>query len=125
MKRWLACLTSAVICSIAFCSSSAAEQATPAAMQFEKRLYDQIGSVWYRYMQANSEKIPMGTAQIAMTISANGKITKLKVQSNTSNRLFATICVKAVREAKLPPFPPELLTYGKFENTISFKVFPN
>src|SRR5437016_5203371 len=125
MKRWLACLASAAIYSIAFCNSSSAEQATPAAMQFEKRLYDQIGSAWYRSMQANSEKIPVGTARIAMTVSADGKITKLKVLSNTSNQLFATICLRAIRETKLPPFPPELLTYGKFENTISFKMFPN
>ena len=92
---------------------------------FKKRLYDQIGQAWYRDMQANSQKVALGTARIALTTLPDGKITKLRVLSNTSNRFFAQICLRAIQQAKIPPVPAELLTHGKFEDEISFKVFPN
>jgi len=92
---------------------------------FKKHLYDQIGSAWYRDVQANFKKIALGTVRIAVTVSPDGKITKLRVLANTSNQLFAKICLRAIQEAKIPPVPAELLTRGKFEDEISFKMFPN
>jgi len=57
--------------------------------------------------------------------TAGGKITKLRVLSNTSDQLFAKICLRAIQEAKIPPVPAELLTRGRFEDEISFTTFPN
>ena len=90
-----------------------------------KRLYDQIGAAWYRDMVANSQKIPVGTARISLTVLPDGKITKLRVVSNTSNQLFAQICLRAIQQAKIPPVPAALLSHGRFEDEISFKMFPN
>jgi TonB family protein len=92
---------------------------------FKKHLSDQIGSAWYRYMQANSQKIALGTVRIALTASPDGKITKLRVLSNTSNQLFGKICLRAIQETKIPPVPSDLLTRGRFEDEISFTVFAN
>jgi len=92
---------------------------------FKKRLFDQIGAAWYWGVAANSEKIAFGTARIAFSISPDGKITKLRVLSNTSNQLFANICLRAIQKAKIPKVPAELLTHGKFEDEISFTTFPN
>jgi hypothetical protein len=126
MRRRLVSVTCAALCSIAYCTSSWAQQATlPPTHLFEKRLHDQIGSVWYRYMQANSKKVALGTVRIALTVSPDGKITKLRVLSNTSNQLFAKICLRAIQETKIPPVPIDLLTHGEFEGEISFNVFAN
>lgn len=91
---------------------------------FIKELHDQIGRTWYRDVQANSQKIALGTIRIALIASPDGKITKLRVLNNTSDRLFADICLSAIYQAKIPPVPPELLTHGKFEDEISFTMFP-
>ena len=111
---------------IACCMTSLAEQqSSVAAQQFQKKLYDQIGDAWYRDMQANSKKVALGTVRIAFTTSPDGKITRLRVISNTSNEFFASICIRAIRQAKIPPVPAELLAHGRFEDQISFKNFPN
>jgi outer membrane biosynthesis protein TonB len=126
MPLRLVSLTCAALCLIAYCSSSWAQQATPSPMHpFKKRLYDQIGSTWYRDVQANSQKIALGTVTIALTASPDGKIIKLRVLSNTSNQLFAKICLRVIQQAKIPPVPVELLTRGKFEDQILFKMFAN
>ena len=91
---------------------------------FKKDLADQIGRAWYRDMEARSQNIALGTIQIALTASPEGKITNVRVLSNTSNKLFAKICLSAIQHAKLPPVPQELLSDGKFEDEITFTVFP-
>ena len=127
MQRRLALFLSAVLCLCACCNLLSAQQAapTPPMHPFKKRLYDQIGAAWYSDVAANSEKIALGTARIAFSVSPDGKITKLRVLSNTSNELFANICLRAIQKAKIPPVPVELLTHGKFEDQISFTTFPN
>jgi outer membrane biosynthesis protein TonB len=118
-------LSCAVVLSFAWDSSLAQQPSATPMDPFRKRLYDQIGWAWYRDMQANSQKIPVGTIRIVLTASPDGKITNLRVLSNTSNQLFAQICLRAIQQAKIPRVPAELLTHGKFEDEISFKVFPN
>jgi TonB family protein len=127
MQRRLALFLSVVLCLCACCNSSSAQQAapTPPMHPFKKRLYDQIGAAWYRDVVANSEKIALGTARIAFSVSPDGKITRLRVLSNTSNQFFANICLRTIKKANLSPIPAELLTHGKFENEISFTMFPN
>jgi outer membrane biosynthesis protein TonB len=90
----------------------------------KRRLYDQIGRVWYRDVQANLQKIALGTVRIHVTASRDGKIINLRVVSNTSNRLLAQISLAAIREAKIAAVPAELLSQGKFEDEISFTIFP-
>src|SRR5437879_4903802 len=53
---------------------------------FKTYLRDQIGRILSRDVQASSQKIAPGTIRIALTASSNGKITNLRVLSNTSNQ---------------------------------------
>ena len=92
---------------------------------FKKRLLDQIGRAWYRAVQAKSQKIALGTVRIHVTASHDGKIINLRVVSNTSNQLLAQISLAAIREAKIPAVPAELLSHGKFEEELSFTMFPD
>jgi outer membrane biosynthesis protein TonB len=104
--------------------SSAEKEKTPATHAFKKDFADQIGRAWYRDVEASSHKIAIGTARIALTASPDGKITNVRVLSNTSNKLFAKICLSAIQRVKIPPVPQELLSHGKFEDEITFTVFP-
>jgi outer membrane biosynthesis protein TonB len=90
---------------------------------FRRHLYDQIGSAWYRDTRANLKKLALGKVRIAVTILSDGKIAKLRVVSNTSNELLANISLRAIREAKIPPVPPELLTDGKLEDELVFDIY--
>jgi outer membrane biosynthesis protein TonB len=91
---------------------------------FAKKLYDQIGSTWYREIQANSQKVALGTVRIRLITSSGSKIVSLRVLSNTSNQLLAQISLKAIRAAKISPVPAELLSHGKFEDDLTFTMFP-
>ena len=90
---------------------------------FKKDLADQVGRVWHRDVEASSQKIALGTIRIALTVSPDGKITNVRVLSNTSNKLFAKICLSAIQHANIPPVPQELLSDGQFEDEITFTVF--
>jgi TonB family protein len=92
---------------------------------FKRHLYDQIGSAWYRSTEANREKIAAGTVRIALTATTDGKITQLQVLSNTSDALLERICLDAIRQAKIPPIPPELLADGKYQDDLSFTIYPD
>lgn len=111
---------------IACCSTSLAEQqSSAAAQQFQKRLYDQIGDAWYRSMQQNSKNIPLGTAHVTFIVLPNRTIVSLRVLSNTSNQVFAKICLSAIQQVKVPPIPTDVRKQGKIEEDIWFKMFPN
>ena len=92
---------------------------------FTKQLYDQIGSAWYHSTEANKDMIAVGTVRIGVTLSPDGKITQLRVLSNTSNALLERISLEAIRQARIPPVPPELLTDGKFQDELSFTLYPD
>lgn len=113
---------SAILC-VACCTAAAAQQQPPSGIPpFEKPFLDQVGAAWYRAVQTNSKNITPGTIRIAFTALPDGKISGLRVLSNTSNNLFARICIGAIKQAKLPPVPPTLLKDGKFKNEISFEM---
>jgi hypothetical protein len=92
---------------------------------FRRSLYGQIGSAWYRSTQANLDKIAVGKIGIGVTLSPEGKITQLDVLSNTSNKLLEKISLSAIREAQIPPVPPELLIHGKYHDDLFFTIYPN
>jgi outer membrane biosynthesis protein TonB len=125
MPRRVALIGCAVLW-VTCCSVAWSQQRSPAPIHpFKKRLLDEVGAAWYRAVEANSKKIPVGTVRIAVTLLPNGKISKLRVLSNTSNQLFAKICLSAIEQTKIPPVPRELLSGGKFQDELSFKMFAN
>ena len=78
MTRWSVLPSCAALCFfVCYGSLGAAPSQTPPIPAFKKLLYDQVGATWYRYMQTNSQKIALGTAEIALTASADGKITRV------------------------------------------------
>ena len=91
---------------------------------FKKLLYDRIGSSWYTKVQPQEEAIAVGTIRVALTLSAQGKILRLRVLSNTSNELFAKITLSAIRDTKIPAIPSNFLVHGKFQDEIQFTLYP-
>ena len=72
---------------------------------YQKQVTDAIGSRWYTYTKAKAEMLATGKVELKFRILANGRITGLKLLSNTSNEAFANLCMQAVIESRFPPIP--------------------
>src|SRR4051794_17241388 len=92
--------------------------------QFDSKLADRIGAVWYRSVEQNLTQVPVGAVCLRFTLSASGKVLSTEVVSNTSNQLAAELAVDAVQCAKLLPVPKRLLRDGVFRREYTFRVFP-
>jgi len=96
--------------------------------RYEKFIFDAIGSRWYASVQKQLDLFNIGTTRIVFQVDRSGHIKNLKVVDNTSNELFANICIQAVQEAKVPPMsddlaasvPPEGIPFD-----IPFTLYPN
>ena len=96
------------------------------AHPFKKQLYAQIATAWDRALEPNLDIVAFGTLRIALTALPNGKISQIKVLSNTSNEALAGITIRALWDfVKIPPIPSELLSQGRFKDELTFRVLPN
>jgi TonB family protein len=101
--------------------------ATPLG-KYRKAVHDAIGSRWYYYVKQNGYMANIGTARVDAQVSPEGKITNLRVVSNSSNEVFANICLQSFQEAQIPPIPPDLvptLPGGRLPLEITFTFFAN
>jgi len=72
--------------------------------------------------------LPVGEVQIKCVIDAQGRVSDVKVLLNTAAAVNAQIAIRAVKEAKIPPIPPERLAQipsGRMEITYSFFSYPD
>jgi hypothetical protein len=72
-------------------------------------LNDSIGARWYRAVENNVNDLAVGTVRCSFRLSPDGRVENLKVVSNTSNSLLADISVRAIKDAKLPRVPKNVL----------------
>ena len=101
---------------------------TPLAV-YQKQVTDLIGSRWYAYTKAKMDLLSTGTLEMTFRVQANGRVTGLKVLSNTSNEAFAQICRAAVLDSKFPPIPDAVrkqlaLDYLDWE-AVKFTLYPD
>ena len=91
---------------------------------YEKAVGNAIGVRW----DLHSKHLPVGEVQIKCVIDARGRVSDVKVLSNTAKAANAQIAIRAVKEAKIPPIPPERLAQipsGRMEITYSFFSYPD
>ena len=101
--------------------------ATPLG-RYKKTVSDAIGSRWYYYVNDQIGLLNIGTVEIRFVVTADGKVGKVKVLSNTSNESFASVSVNSIIEAEIPPIPEEvakLLDNGRLEIDYSFTILSN
>jgi len=75
---------------------------------YQKKMYDAVGARWYQYMERRRDVIGIGTARLSFSIDRSGRVTNLQVLENTANEAFASVCLQAVQELKLPPIPEDV-----------------
>ena len=96
--------------------------------QYQKLIYDAIGSRWLYYTKKQGDLISIGTARVSFSIDGEGHVENLKMLGNTSNEAFANVCLQSVQEAKAPPIPDEIVNILPPEGLtfeVGFTIFPN
>lgn len=101
--------------------------ATPLG-RYKKMLSDAIGSRWYYYVNEQLTLLHTGTVDLRFIVRRSGKVEKVEVIRNSSNESFASISVRAVMDAEIPPIPEDIvpmLDNGRIEIEYSFTILPN
>lgn len=93
--------------------------------RYKKALSDAIGSRWYYYVNDAMDMVSMGTVQMRFTVDAAGKVQNVRVLNNTANEALASVSVRSIIEAEIPPIPKDIapsLAGGQLEVDYSFSI---
>jgi len=93
---------------------------------YGKAVGNAIGVRWESYRKAQ-KNLPVGEVRIKFSIDAEGRVSEMKILSNTATSATAAMALRAVKEAKIPPIPSERLAQvpgGRMEITYSFINYP-
>lgn len=96
--------------------------------RYKKTISDAIGSRWYYYVNNQIGLLNIGTVSVRFVVMPDGKVTGIKVLSNSSNESFASVSVNSIVEAEIPPIPEEvakLLENSRIEIDYSFTILSN
>jgi TonB family protein len=81
----------------------------PASASYVKEMKARILAVWQNYAYQSPRSVTPGTVRITFRLNADGSTQDMRVLSNTSNQFLADIAVKAIKNAKLSPFPKSVI----------------
>ncbi len=96
--------------------------------RYKKQLSDAIGSRWYFYVSDQLALLSVGTLTLRFTVLENGRVTGVQILSNTSNESFASVSIRSIMEADIPPIPPEVLEFlenQRIEVDYTFSIIGN
>jgi len=95
--------------------------------RYRKQVNDAIGSRWYYYIHDRMDLLAFGSVQISFLIDAQGHVSKVKVESNTSNGSLADVSISAIRDAEIqpPPLDPASpMSQEPLEWSLTFTYYP-
>jgi outer membrane biosynthesis protein TonB len=97
--------------------------------RYQKIVADSIGSRWYTYVDQKRDLISIGTLRLSFVIDRSGRVKNIKIDANSSNQAFASVCLQSVMEAHLPPIPEDVAQSlppdGLEVEGLGFIIFPN
>ena len=108
-------------------ASSVATASTPFG-RYQQELADAIGKKWHPYVRREISFLNPGTAEFRFTVLPSGKVERIQLLHNTSNRSFEIICSKAIADAVVPPIPEDLIPVlddGCIEVDYTFTILPH
>lgn len=96
--------------------------------RYRKQLYDAVGSRWYYHVGRSQDLVSIGTAQVVFLVDRNGRVKNLKLIRNSSNEIFANVCLEAVQDVQLPSMSDDIastLPPEGLEEEMSFTIYAN
>lgn len=100
--------------------------ATPMA-RYRKQVTDAIGSRWYYYIRERMDLVAFGSVRVGFVIDAQGHVSRVRVESNTSNQSLADVSTRAVRDAEIAPPPLDAagsMSHEPLEWSLTFTYYP-
>ena len=102
------------------------EEAGIAALgNYGKAVGNPIGARW-EYYQKTHKNLPAGEVLLKFAIDAQGRVSSIRVLSPGANAEHISLAERAVKEAKIPPIPPQRLAQvpgGCIEITYKFILY--
>ena len=95
---------------------------------YGKAVGNAIGLRSEYYRQTQKHALAVGEVRIQFAIDAQGRVDEVRILSNSAQPANATYAVRAVKEAKIPPIPPDRLAQvpgGRIEIVYTFTIYPN
>ncbi|HWL53822.1 MAG TPA: TonB family protein [Chthoniobacteraceae bacterium] len=95
---------------------------------WKKAVGNRIGSRWNDFRESQARLLAVGSVRVRFAIDAKGDVSSLKIVSSSASEANAEYALRAIREADLPPIPPERLARvpgGRIEIEFTFTIFPN
>jgi hypothetical protein len=124
--QWSLALIAALVC--ASCATPPAPAVIPHTTEGYKRaVEDRLGPLWYERVRLNAEGASVGTVVASFRIPARGgRVQKVRIVSNTGNKIDELMVRIALGFLRAPPVPPAVLAqlpedYFYFEE--SFTLF--
>jgi hypothetical protein len=103
-------------------ATAVAAQPDEAAKRYNKLVHERVERAWAATVDAYRNEIPVGSLHVLCDVSPQGRLLHLRVTSNTSNHLFATLCADIIRQTKFPPTPPTLGKNGVYFFDLKFTM---
>src|SRR6478609_3888823 len=96
---------------LAFFSCDAMSQVNsiPAPRGYAADFYQRMHSTWSRVVSAHIDDLVPGTAKVSFHILPDGRVTNLRLTSNTGNAALAKVALETVRKTRLGPLPSSLV----------------
>lgn len=89
-------------------TSSVASEATPKG-RYMGLVIRTIDHRWRQFYDARADLVALGSVRVHFTVDRDGKIRSSQVVSNTANEVLASITLRAIVEAPIPPMPDEVV----------------
>ena len=90
-------------------ASSVAAAATPAG-RYTILVIQAIKRRWIQYFDARADVVSLGTVRVHFAVDRDGKIRASHIVSNTANEALASISLRALTDASIPPMPDDVAT---------------
>lgn len=93
---------------------------------FGKAVGNAIGVRSEFYRQTQKNVLAVGEVKLQFTLDARGAVSDIRILSNTAGPINAAFAERAVREAKLPPIPPDRLSQlpgGRMQIEYTFTTY--
>jgi TonB family protein len=91
------------------CDATPQVDSTSALRVYAADFRQRMNSVWLRLVSAHANDMVPGTAKVSFHILPDGRVTSLRLTSNTGNAALAKVALETVRKTRLGRLPSSLL----------------
>ncbi len=90
---------------------------------YKKTVRDAISDTWHRYRHEKEGLVTWGMLKLEFVVDPTGEVRDLRITKNEANSTLSEFTLRAIRDSKLPPMPPEVIqSVGSEGLTIQYDI---